>query len=58
MDDDQRSMGDGRHEEETSRSREKAEADLHLHQYVAEQLRRYKLQNGDYEHEDEFETTP
>ncbi|PHH66695.1 hypothetical protein CDD81_6532 [Ophiocordyceps australis] len=37
-------------------AREKAEADSHLHQYISDQLNRYKVQNGDFDHEDEFET--
>ncbi|PHH83110.1 hypothetical protein CDD82_3520 [Ophiocordyceps australis] len=39
-----------------SHAREKAEADSHLHQYISDQLNRYKVQNGDFDHEDEFET--
>ena len=39
-----------------TRSKEKAEADEHMHHYIADQLSRYKTQNRDFEHEDEFET--
>lgn len=38
-----------------SRARERAEADSHLHRYISDQLSRYKDQDGDFQHEDEFE---
>ncbi|PHH73070.1 hypothetical protein CDD80_4075 [Ophiocordyceps camponoti-rufipedis] len=38
------------------RHRERAEADSHLHRYVANQLNDYMKREGEYQHEDEFET--
>lgn len=39
------------------REKEKTEADSHMHQYIADQLNRFKDENkpGNYEHDDEFE---
>lgn len=57
-DDDSRSITDSVLPDDPARVLEKAEADSHLHHYISDQLERYKSQNGDFEHEDEFEATP
>lgn len=55
--DDARSMTNSVFHDNLQKSREKEEADLHLHQYISDQLNRYKdgTLNGQ-NHEDEFET--
>lgn len=56
-DDDARSTTDSVFQDDPEKSKEKIEADLHMHQYVSDQLNRYKdgTLNGQ-NHEDEFET--
>lgn len=46
------------HHDDPERARERSEADAHMHSYVSEQLERYKDEKaqGNYEHDDEFET--
>lgn len=57
VDDDALSHSSAIHDE-PERTKEKEEADSHLHRYISDQLDRYKGENLDqYEaHEDEFET--
>lgn len=45
--------------EDPERTRQKTEADVHMHQYISEQLTRYKVDNatGQYDEED-LETRP
>ncbi|KND94276.1 hypothetical protein TOPH_01031 [Tolypocladium ophioglossoides CBS 100239] len=57
-DDDAHSITNSIFPDDPARVREKAEDDSHLNHYISDQLERYKSQNGDFEHEDEFETQP
>jgi hypothetical protein len=43
--------------EDTSKIREKREADAHMHRYITDQLERYRDDNN-LEEQDELETTP
>jgi hypothetical protein len=57
FEDDTHSLAGSVHHDE-ERSKERSEADAHLHSYVSDQLERYKDENkaGNYDHDDEFET--
>jgi hypothetical protein len=46
------------HHDDPERAKEKAEADEHMHNYIADQLSRYKSENfrNGPDHEEEFET--
>ena len=58
-DDDARSAtGSAFYREDPERSREKEEADAHMHRYISDQLNRYKDENGasGYANGDEYET--
>jgi hypothetical protein len=58
FDDDTRSVTNSIYHDDPDRARERTEADAHMHSYVSEQLERYKddKKDGNYEHDDEFET--
>lgn len=53
-DDDARSMAASVFSEDPERTRQKTEADVHMHQYISEQLTRYKVDKttGQYDEED------
>lgn len=56
-DDDIRSTTNSVFPSDPDREKERTEADEHMHQYIADQLNRFKddSKNGHYENDDEFE---
>ncbi|KAH7256711.1 Six-hairpin glycosidase-like protein [Fusarium tricinctum] len=58
FDDDARSATGSVHHDDADRSRERTEADAHMHSYVSDQLERYRDENkgANYANDDEFET--
>ena len=56
-DDDARSTAASVFQDDPDRTKEKAEADSRMHQYISDQLNRYTddKQNGHYDRSDEFE---
>lgn len=57
IDDDARSVANSVHHDDPERTKEKEEADNHMHRYISDQLARYQGVNGDGNDEgDEFET--
>jgi hypothetical protein len=58
FDDDARSATGSVHHDDVDRSRERTEADAHMHSYVSDQLERYRDENkgANYTNDDEFET--
>jgi hypothetical protein len=55
-DDDSHSITNSVIHDDADRVKEKEEANSHLHRYISDQLERYKGENGNGGHEDEYET--
>lgn len=60
MDDDAKSTTGSVFHDDPEKSREKEEADSHMHRYISDQLNRYKSENigNGTANGEEFETTP